>query len=52
MKLFSKRFYYTYIIYSKLLEKHYCGSTQNLVNRLMEHNNGETKSIKKDALGI
>ncbi len=38
--------YYTYIIYSKLLEKHYCGSTQNLVNRLMEHNSGETKSIK------
>jgi putative endonuclease len=35
-----------YILYSKTTSKHYTGSTQDLTNRLLEHNNGETKSIK------
>jgi putative endonuclease len=38
--------YYTYILYSNSSLKYYCGSTQNLFNRLQEHNAGETKSIK------
>jgi putative endonuclease len=38
--------YYTYIIYSLGIESYYCGSTQDLQNRLMEHNSGETRSIK------
>lgn len=35
-----------YILYSKTTSKYYTGSTQDLANRLLEHNNGETKSIK------
>ena len=38
--------YYTYILYSNSSLKYYCGSTQDLFNRLQEHNAGETKSIK------
>ncbi len=38
--------YFTYILYSNSSLKYYCGSTQNLFNRLQEHNTGETKSIK------
>jgi putative endonuclease len=35
-----------YILFSKSTEKYYSGSTQNLENRLFEHNRGETKSIR------
>jgi len=35
-----------YILFSKSTQKYYTGSTQDLENRLLEHNNGETKSIK------
>ncbi|MEK7309225.1 MAG: GIY-YIG nuclease family protein [Planctomycetota bacterium] len=38
--------YYTYILYSKKLNKYYTGSTQNLSNRLGEHNSGEDKFTK------
>ena len=38
--------YYTYIIFSESINQYYCGSTQNLHNRLAEHNAGETKSIQ------
>ena len=36
----------TYIIYSESCQKFYTGHTQDLINRLAEHNSGETKSIK------
>ena len=35
-----------YILYSETTSKYYTGSTQNLANRLKEHNGGETSSIK------
>ncbi|MFM8832796.1 MAG: GIY-YIG nuclease family protein, partial [Cytophagales bacterium] len=35
-----------YILFSKSIQKHYTGSTQNLQNRIAEHNNGETKSVR------
>ena len=35
-----------YILFSKSAQKYYTGSTQDLVNRLHEHNSGETKSIQ------
>jgi putative endonuclease len=35
-----------YILFSKSTQKYYTGSTQDLENRLLEHNSGETKSIK------
>ncbi len=35
-----------YVLYSKSCKKFYVGQTQNLTNRLREHNKGETKSIK------
>ena len=38
--------YYTYIIFSESLQQYYRGSTQNIANRLAEHNAGETQSIK------
>jgi putative endonuclease len=39
--------YYTvYILYSDRCKKFYSGQSENLANRLLEHNNGETKSIK------
>ncbi|MCU0369650.1 MAG: GIY-YIG nuclease family protein [Cyclobacteriaceae bacterium] len=38
--------YFVYILYSKSCDKFYTGQTQNLDNRLAEHNLGETKSIK------
>ena len=34
-----------YILFSKSIQKYYTGSTQDLQNRLLEHNSGETKSI-------
>lgn len=38
---------YVYIIYSKQIDSYYCGVTQQVENRLIEHNKGETKSILK-----
>ena len=35
-----------YILYSNSIKKYYAGQTGNLVNRLKEHNSGETKSIR------
>ncbi|MBS1507512.1 MAG: GIY-YIG nuclease family protein [Bacteroidetes bacterium] len=33
-----------YILYSQSIQKFYIGQTQDLENRLAEHNSGETKS--------
>ncbi len=38
--------YTVYILQSSITQKYYIGQTQNLENRIMEHNSGETKSIK------
>jgi putative endonuclease len=38
--------YYVYVIESIKFKKRYVGFTGNLLNRLKEHNNGETKSNK------
>ena len=38
--------YYTYIIYSKKLDKYYTGSTADVEKRLERHNAGATKSTK------
>ena len=38
--------YSVYILYSTRCAKFYTGSTADLENRIMEHNNGETKSIR------
>ncbi|MBI3217934.1 MAG: GIY-YIG nuclease family protein [Bacteroidetes bacterium] len=35
-----------YSLFSKSTQKYYTGSTQDLANRLLEHNNGETRSIQ------
>jgi len=39
--------YYTYILYSKKLSKYYVGQTQDLEQRLIDHNVGRTKYAKK-----
>ncbi len=39
--------YYVYVIESKLNGKYYIGSTDNLVRRLTEHNNGLSKYTKR-----
>jgi putative endonuclease len=38
--------YTVYILYSESTQKHYVGQTQDLKNRLIEHNSGETRSIR------
>jgi putative endonuclease len=38
--------YYVYILHSKITKRYYTGSTQDLNNRLIEHNSGETISIR------
>ena len=38
--------YLVYILFSDTCKKFYTGQSDNFVNRLVEHNNGETKSIK------
>jgi putative endonuclease len=35
-----------YILFSPSIGKYYTGHTQDLENRMMEHNGGETASIK------
>ncbi len=39
--------YTVYILLSRSIEKYYIGHTQNLENRIIEHNCGETVSIKR-----
>jgi putative endonuclease len=36
----------TYILFSESVSKYYTGHTQDMANRLAEHNHGETSSIK------
>ena len=36
----------TYILFSESISKYYTGHTHDLQNRLIEHNQGETPSIK------
>jgi putative endonuclease len=38
--------YTVYILYSNTCKKFYTGHTDNFANRFVEHNNGETKSIR------
>jgi putative endonuclease len=38
--------YTVYILFSSKTQKFYIGQTQNIENRLFEHNSGETKSTK------
>ncbi len=38
--------FFTYILFSKSLNKYYCGSTDNLERRLQQHNSGYSKSTK------
>ena len=37
--------YFVYILFSKLANRYYTGQTNNIENRIIEHNSGETKSI-------
>ena len=39
--------YFVYILWSSSLSKYYVGCTQNLENRLQEHNAGEGKFTKR-----
>ncbi len=39
--------FYTYIIYSQLLDRYYIGSTENIVDRLARHNRGSSKFTSK-----
>jgi putative endonuclease len=36
-----------YILHSRVCDKYYTGQTTDFVNRLGEHNSGQTKSIKR-----
>jgi putative endonuclease len=38
--------FFVYILFSEKAEKYYTGHTQDIVNRLKEHNGGETSSLK------
>jgi putative endonuclease len=38
--------YSTYVLLSKKTHRYYTGSTDDMENRLREHNSGETKSIR------
>jgi len=38
--------YTVYILYSSVKDKYYIGQTQDLSNRLSEHNSGESKSTR------
>ena len=39
--------YYTYVLLSLKDKKHYIGYTNDLKNRVKEHNNGQNESTKK-----
>ncbi|WP_165824130.1 GIY-YIG nuclease family protein [Pseudochryseolinea flava] len=43
--------YYTYIIFSETTNRYYIGHTENLDNRLHEHNTGETSRSGMAFLG-
>ena len=38
--------YSVYILFSKITKRYYTGQTQDIDNRMSEHNSGETTSIK------
>jgi putative endonuclease len=38
--------FYVYILRSQSLQKYYVGSTQEVSNRLREHNHGESRSTR------
>jgi len=38
--------WFVYLLQSFVDGKHYVGYTKNLKNRLLEHNNGKTKSLR------
>ena len=38
--------YCVYILFSKITKQYYTGQTQDIDNRIIEHNSGETASIK------
>jgi putative endonuclease len=38
--------FFAYVLRSEKTKKYYVGSTENLENRLAEHNSGETRSIR------
>jgi putative endonuclease len=38
--------YFTYILFSELMNRYYVGSTQNVIKRVSEHNTGKTRSTK------
>jgi len=38
--------YYTYIIYSKKIDRYYIGSTDDIDLRIVRHNSGTTRSTK------
>ncbi len=40
------KFYYVYILYNKLKNFIYIGYSENLIQRIKEHNNGFSKSTK------
>ncbi|GAB2834502.1 GIY-YIG nuclease family protein [Ferruginibacter profundus] len=40
-------FFSVYIIYSAKLDKYYVGYTENILNRLHQHNNGESSFTSK-----
>ena len=39
--------YFVYILWSEKITKYYVGSTQDVVNRINEHNKGESKFTSK-----
>ena len=39
--------YVTYILYSKTIDQYYIGQTQNIEERLLQHNSLRSKSTKK-----
>jgi putative endonuclease len=41
--------YFTYILYSSKLNKHYIGHTKNIERRLLEHNSLQSSSTKSGA---
>ena len=44
--LFYFIMFYIYILYSHTIDRYYVGSTQNIENRILRHNNSSTKSTK------
>jgi putative endonuclease len=38
--------FYIYVLYSEKFSRYYTGFTKNIEHRLIEHNNGKTKSTR------